>query len=193
MQSRRMACSVYGSQFLMEALYEASDAEYALYLLTKTDDRSWYNMIRAGSTISMEAWDNKYKSNQDWNHAWGAAPANIIPRKLMGVEPLAPGFDRVRIRPQTASLARAKALIPTIKGEISLEIENREGEYRMQLTIPANMDSEVYLPLLSKKYEVTTNGVVQKTTKVKDAPFIYLGSLPPGNYTITMKSVGKTP
>ena len=23
------------------------------------------------------------------NHAWGAAPANILPRKLMGVEPLA--------------------------------------------------------------------------------------------------------
>ncbi|MDR0744224.1 MAG: family 78 glycoside hydrolase catalytic domain, partial [Tannerella sp.] len=144
--SRKMACSVYGSQFLMEALYEASDAEYALHMLTKTDDRSWYNMIRAGSTISLEAWDNKYKPNQDWNHAWGAAPANIIPRKLMGVEPLLPGFDKVRIQPQLASLSHAKAAIPTIKGEIRLEIENKDGEYRMLLTTPANMESEVYLP-----------------------------------------------
>lgn len=72
-QTRGMACSVYGSQFLMDALYEANDAEYALHMLTKTDDRSWYNMIRVGSTISLEAWDNKYKPNQDWNHAWGAA------------------------------------------------------------------------------------------------------------------------
>jgi hypothetical protein len=186
-QSRKMACSVYGSQFLMEALYEASDAEYALHLLTKTDDRSWYNMIRVGSTISLEAWDNKYKPNQDWNHIWGAAPANIIPRKLMGVEPLAPGFDKVRVKPQLASLSRAKAVIPTIKGAIRLEIENRNGEYHMRLTIPANMESEVYLPLLSKKYEVTTNGNVQKTAKVKDAPFICLGVLPSGNYTISMK------
>ena len=77
-QTRGMACSVYGSQFLMDALYEANDAEYALHMLTKTDDRSWYNMIRVGSTISLEAWDNKYKPNQDWNHAWGAAPANIL-------------------------------------------------------------------------------------------------------------------
>ena len=89
-QTRGMACSVYSSQFLMDALYEANDAEYALHMLTKTDDRSWYNMIRVGSTISLEAWDNKYKPNQDWNHAWGAAPANIIPRRLMGVEPLRP-------------------------------------------------------------------------------------------------------
>jgi hypothetical protein len=192
MRGRGMACSVYGSQFLMDALYEASDAEYALHLLTKTDDRSWYNMIRTGSTISLEAWDNKYKPNQDWNHAWGAAPANIIPRKLMGVEPLLPGFDRVRIRPQLASLSHAKAVIPSIKGEIRLEIENTAGVYRMLLTTPANVESDVYLPLPSGKYEVKNNGVVQATTKVKDASFIYLGCLPPGSYTIEMKSVGKT-
>ena len=66
-RSRGMACSVYGAQFLLDALYEAEDADYALQLLTKTDDRSWYNMIRVGSTVSLEAWDNKYKPNQDWN------------------------------------------------------------------------------------------------------------------------------
>jgi hypothetical protein len=185
-RSRRMACSVYGSQFLMDALYDANDADYALSMLVKTDDRGWFNMIREGSTISMEAWDNKYKPNQDWNHAWGAAPANIIPRKLMGVEPLTPGFDLVRIRPQIASLTRAKSVIPTIKGQITLEIENRQGEYLMRLTLPANMESEVYLPLLSKKYEVTTNGNLQKTTPVKGAPFLSLGNIPSGTYTIKM-------
>ncbi|MDR2914988.1 MAG: hypothetical protein LBV74_09190 [Tannerella sp.] len=184
--TRKMACSVYGSQFLMDALYDASDAEYALSMLTKTDDRGWYNMIRVGSTISLEAWDNKYKPNQDWNHAWGAVPANIIPRKLMGVEPLLPGFDKVRIKPQLASLSWAKAVIPTIKGAISLEIENKKGEFRMQVTIPANMESEVYLPLLSNKYEVKANGVIQKTTREKNAPFISLGNIPSGAYTITM-------
>jgi hypothetical protein len=185
-ESRKMACSVYGAQFLMEALYGASDAEYALSLLTKTDDRGWYNMIRAGSTISLEAWDDKYKPNQDWNHAWGAAPANIIPRRLMGVEPLLPGFEKVRIKPQTASLAWAKAVIPTIKGAVRLEVENKKGEYRMQLTLPANMDGEVYLPLLSKTCEVRLNGRLQKTVRLKDAPFISLGNLPPGAYTVTM-------
>src|SRR5690606_731899 len=65
-RSRGMACSVYGSQFLMDATYMAGDADYGLSLLTSQSDRSWYNMIRAGSTITMEAWDNKYKPNQDW-------------------------------------------------------------------------------------------------------------------------------
>lgn len=39
-------------------------------------------MIDQGSTITMEAWSLKAKPNQDWNHAWGAAPANLLPRYL---------------------------------------------------------------------------------------------------------------
>jgi len=187
MHTRKMACSVYGSQFFMDALYEASDADYALEMLTKTDDRGWYNMIRVGSTISLEAWDNKYKPNQDWNHAWGAAPANVIPRKLMGVEPLTPGFDKVRIKPQIASLTYAKAVVPTIKGNVCLDIDNKKGEYCLHLTIPANMESEVYLPLLARKYEVTKDGNPIKTTLVKDAPFISLGVIPSGACTIVMR------
>lgn len=185
-RSRGMACSVYGSQFLMDALYEAGDAEYALQMLTKTDDRSWYNMIRVGSTISLEAWDNKYKPNQDWNHAWGAAPANLIPRRLMGVEPLTPGYSLARIKPQLGSLEWARVTIPTIKGEIRMAVENKKQHYRIELSIPANMEAEVYLPLPAGKYEVHINGSVVKTTRVKGEPFLYAGKIPSGTYTITM-------
>lgn len=186
-QSRGMACSVYGSQFLMDALYEASAADYALHLMTKTDDRSWYNMIRVGSTITLEAWDNKYKPNQDWNHAWGAVPANIIPRKLMGVEPLTPGYGLARIKPQLGSLAEASATIPTIKGEIRLAIENKKEEYSMSITIPANMEAEVYLPLPEGKYEVSKDGTALKTTRVKGKPFLYAGRIPSGTHSIVMR------
>jgi hypothetical protein len=114
-RTRGMACSVYGSQFLMDAIYDGNDGDYGLQLLASTAERSWYNMIRVGSTITLEAWDNKYKPNQDWNHAWGAVPANLIPRKLMGIEPLEPGFSRIRIKPQPSTLEWANILFPTEK------------------------------------------------------------------------------
>ncbi|MDR1764070.1 MAG: family 78 glycoside hydrolase catalytic domain [Dysgonamonadaceae bacterium] len=145
-ESRGMACSVYGAQFLLDALYNANDADYALKMLTKTDDRGWYNMLRVGSTITLEAWDNRYKPNQDWNHAWGAVPANIIPRRLVGVEPLSPAFDLVRIKPQIADLKFVTAKIPTIKGNIEVEIHNDAKNYSLTVKIPANMEAEVYLP-----------------------------------------------
>ncbi|MDD2436524.1 MAG: alpha-L-rhamnosidase C-terminal domain-containing protein [Massilibacteroides sp.] len=184
--SRGMACSVYGAQFLMDALYEAGDAEYALKMLTKTDDRSWYNMIRLGSTISLEAWDDKYKPNQDWNHAWGAVPANIIPRKLMGVEPLSAGCDWVRILPQLGSLEWAKATIPTIRGEVKMDVENKPGQYILQVIIPANMKAEIYLPMPKSKYKLITNGVAMKASRVKGKPFLYLGQFKSGTYTIQL-------
>lgn len=152
-KSRGMACSVYGAQFLLDALYEAGEAEAALRLLSSTARRSWYNMLRIGSTITTEAWDDVYKPNQDWNHAWGAAAANIITRRLMGVEPLEPGFGRIRIKPQPGSLEAASARIPTIRGTVTVSF--REGV--LDVEIPANTEAEVWLPW-SGKCEIVRGG-----------------------------------
>jgi hypothetical protein len=158
-QSRGLACSVYGSQFLMDAVYDGHNADYGLQLLSSTSERSWYNMIRVGSTISLEAWDNKYKPNQDWNHAWGAAPANIIPRKLMGIEPMEPGFRKIRIKPQPGNLASAEIKTPTIRGDVLLSFTNKPQQFfSMNLTIPANTTADVCLPFWSKLQKVIMNG-----------------------------------
>jgi hypothetical protein len=158
-QSRGMACSVYGSQFLMDAVYDGNNASYGLELLSSTAERSWYNMIRVGSTITLEAWDNKYKPNQDWNHAWGAAPANIIPRKLMGIEPMEPGFRKIRIKPQPASLRFAEIKCPTIRGNVLMSFKNEPQQlFSMNLSIPANTTADVYLPFWSKSQKVAVNG-----------------------------------
>ena len=157
-KSRVMACSVYGSQFLMDGLYNAGEADYALELLASTAKRSWYNMIREGSTISMEAWDNIYKNNQDWNHAWGAVPANAIPRGLWGIKPKTPGFSVATIKPQLSILENSSVKVPTILGEIKAEyvkVHGRLKKYTVEL--PANMIAEFELNTSSDDV-VTLNG-----------------------------------
>jgi hypothetical protein len=162
-QSRGLACSVYGSQFLLDAVYDGNNGQYGLDLLSSTAERSWYNMIREGSTISMEAWGNKYKPNQDWNHAWGAAPANIIPRRLMGIEPLEPGFRKIRIKPQPASLEHAEIKCPTIRGEVLVSFQNQLQQlFVLNVTTPANTTADVYLPFWSKSQKVTKDGTPVK-------------------------------
>ena len=184
-KSKGMASSVYGSQFLMEALYDGDEGVYARKLLTDSGIRSWYNMIRVGSTITLEAWDNSFKPNQDWNHAWGAAPANIIPRKLMGIEPSAPGFAEVTIRPQTGDLEHAEILTPTIRGPISLKITNKET-YTLSLTIPANMSGQVYLPILEGKSVLSRNGKRIKAEQVSGKPYWNAGKIESGSWIFTM-------
>src|SRR5690554_4030458 len=184
-RSRGMACSVYGSQFLLDGIYDAHDADYGLQLLTSTGERSWYNMIRVGSTISLEAWDNKYKPNQDWNHAWGAAPANLIPRKLMGIEPLEPGFSKIRIKPQPSSLEFAEIKHPTIKGEIKAKFKNSSNEFMLEVDIPGNTTAELHLPFYSSKQKVFINNepVVYK----KQRNFTVIDNIGSGIWVVTIQ------
>jgi hypothetical protein len=141
-----MACSVYGAQYLLEGLYQNGEGDYGLQLMTATNDRSWWNMIKSGSTMTMEAWDMKYKPNSDWNHPWGAAPANIITRYVWGITPAEPGFGKVIIKPQLATLSFSKIKVPTIHGPIKAEykrIDQQHGLFIIEL--PPGMNGSVIL------------------------------------------------
>jgi hypothetical protein len=163
-QAKGMAASVYGSQFLLDALYNANETKYALSLLTDTGLRSWYNMIRTGSTITTEAWDTRFKSNQDWNHAWGAAPANLIVRKLMGVEPITLAFGTIQIKPQPDTLRQATLDYTTLRGVVKVSFENTPRRFQLSTTLPANTTGTVYLPRKNAKGVVYQDGKAIKAT-----------------------------
>lgn len=141
LKSRGMACSVYPAQFLLEGLFEAREADYAIGLMTGRDLRSWHNMMAKGATITMEAWDQTFKPNQDWNHAWGAAPANIIARYVLGVRPLEPGYGRIVIDPQLGALSEAEGIVPTIRGPVWVRAwrEAKTGQIHREFKVPGNV------------------------------------------------------
>ncbi len=159
-RSRGMRCSVYGAQFLLDAVYEGGDGAYGFERMTADDLRGWLNMLRVGSTISLEAWDDRYKPNQDWNHAWGAAPANVIPRKLVGVEPTSPGFATLRVKPQIAGLKRVDAVVPTIRGPVEVRIARpTDAVYTLAVSLPGNVKADVFVPALSDDDALYVDGV----------------------------------
>jgi hypothetical protein len=104
-------------------------------------------MLRQGATITWEAWDNRFKPNQDWNHAWGAAPANIIPRYVLGVRPLSPGYGRVQIAPQPGPLQELRGTVPTIRGPIRVNVtRDSNGRWHVDYTVPPGVTVELLLP-----------------------------------------------
>lgn len=142
---RGMAGSVYAAQYLLEGLFENDADARALALMTAPTDRSWKHMVESGTTITWEAWDQKYKPNQDWNHAWGAAPANLLPRYVLGAKPLTPGWSRASIRPHPGTLKSAEGKIPTPRGPI-LVSWTQDGGFKLSLTLPEGMTAQVQLP-----------------------------------------------
>ena len=185
--AKGMACSVYGAQYLLEALFEAGRDDAAIALMTSTAERSWMNMLKEGSTISMEAWGKKFKPNLDWNHAWGAAPANIIPRYVLGVRPLTPGFEQVLIRPQSGSL-EVQGVVPTIRGPVTVGVRQKKGKnYKLTVEIPVNMTARLELPPLPvRDGELTFDGDDAKPV-FKDGRLIF-DDVASGSHTVVWKA-----
>jgi hypothetical protein len=119
-------------------------------MLTKKDERSWFHMLEQGAGMTMEAWDLKFKPNLDWNHAWGAAPSNLIAFRLMGIQPSSPGFVEARIRPEIGNLKMAEIQLPTAKGRIYEKITQDAKQYSLELKLPGNMKSRLELPVFSR-------------------------------------------
>ncbi len=143
-----MRCSVFGAQFLLEAFGEAGNGKELVKLLTATDDRSWAHMLYdVQSGMTTEAWDNTVKPNQDWNHAWGTAPANIIPRYLFGIKPLEPGFKKILIKPiLMGTVDNAAVTVPTQYGIINVDYKQEDGKDWFKIDIPDGCTAELVEP-----------------------------------------------
>ena len=124
LKGKGMACSVYGAQYLLDACFELGLGAHAVDLMTSDGLRSWRNMLRAGATVTMEAWDNSVKPNQDWNHSWATAPANVVARRLFGIRPLEMGFRRFCVEPDLSVLKNGFYRQPTPMGPIEVTVKD---------------------------------------------------------------------
>eukprot|EP00903_Cladosiphon_okamuranus_P004089 g4087.t1 len=167
LETRGMRCSVYAAQYLMDALFQNNAADAAIAMATAETDRSWRHMVESGTTITWEAWDMKYKPNQDWNHAWGAAPANLFPRYILGAEAVEPGWKTAVIRPQPAGLRYAGGKIPTPRGPILIEW-NREKTFQISIRLPTGISARVDLPAPPSSTGVFRDGKQVPATRLAD-------------------------
>ncbi len=160
-----MPASVYGAQYLLEGLFENNDSDTALALMTTNGPRGWLNMINTGSTLTTEAWNFQDKSNMDWNHPWGAAPANLLTRYVIGLRPLDPGYDQVLIQPQLGTtLSYVQAVVPTIRGPFSIQEARTDDSFRVVADIPGNVTATVLLPVTSTNVIVRVDGNIAAAT-----------------------------
>ena len=181
-QSRGMACSVYGAQYLLEALYEAGKPDDAFKLMTSHTKRSWWHMLELGSTMTLEAWDAQAKPNLTWNHAWGAAPANIISRYVLGVRPLQPGYTHILIAPHPSGLNWMRGMVPTPLGPVKIDWQQQAG-MRLIVEVPAGAKARVVLPVATDTSEtISLDG--QPVETVMENGTRVLDDLSPGTHTI---------
>ena len=178
--SQGMRMSVYGAQFLLDALFNAGEDRAAIELMTSREQFSWLHMMDdLHATIAMEAWDPAIKPNATFSHAWGTAPANVVPRHVVGMEAIEPGASQLRIAPKPGDLAWFKATLPTIRGAVNASYA-RPGPVLLEISLPPNVTAELSLQglHLSASERVSIDGKPMDTTGIH--------RLRPGRVTIVL-------
>merc|ERR1712190_476108 len=111
-----------------------------------TSPYTWKLMLDANATTTLEAWTKKDKPNPSWSHPWCSAPANAIPRFLMGVYPLESDFARFMIQPQPGNLTWASLSLQIPPGRLHLGINQTSEAIAVNIVVPPTSSAKVCLP-----------------------------------------------
>jgi alpha-L-rhamnosidase len=125
--------SIYFRAYTNSTLREAGLGERYLEVL-----EPWREMLKDGLTTWSE-W-NGPDTRSDC-HAWGASPNFEIFRTLVGIESVAPAFQRVRIAPNLGALKHVSAKMPHPNGQIIVELINGR-RFTADVTLPPGISGE---------------------------------------------------
>jgi hypothetical protein len=123
-------------------------------------------MLEKGATTFWETFPG-YRKNH-WSrslcHGWSAAPTYFLSTQILGIQPTAPGYARVRITPHSFTLDWAEGTIPTPHGDIYIRWTRTRQGLEVETSLPAGVSGELAGedPTGQPEYLNGTQGTIQK-------------------------------
>lgn len=145
-----VSTGIFGTKMLFDVLRILEKEDWAYKIANQRTFPGWGYMLDQGATTLWETWaysDNVYSQN----HPMFGSINEWFYRSILGINPLAPGFKEILIKPQiVGDLTWAKGHYQSIHGKIASEWKIDNDQFYMNITIPPNTTAEVWLP---KNYE----------------------------------------
>ncbi|HVO42917.1 MAG TPA: family 78 glycoside hydrolase catalytic domain, partial [Aggregatilineales bacterium] len=131
--------------FTLQTLFEENLASDALQILRE----QWNKILEKGATTFWETFPGLL--SEHWSrslcHGWSAAPAYFLSTQVLGVQPTAAGYRRIRIAPQPFNLRWASGSVPTPLGLVTVDWRiNESGRMEIAYSAPEGCDVEVVEP-----------------------------------------------
>ena len=131
--------SPYMEYYVLEALckmgeYEAADSRIK---------ERYEDMVNKDYSTLWEFW-NSWQGTM--NHAWSGGPLVIMSKHFAGIAPIEAGYEKVKIDPQYALSDTLSCTVPSVKGLITLNYEKTSDNYIINVTLPENMKTVLYIP-----------------------------------------------
>lgn len=126
---------------LLDVLCDYGFKEHATKVLWQDTCPSWLYEVKMGATSIWEAWDavdeNGKASSASLNHYAFGAVCDFIYRRICGIRPLTPGFEKIRIYPELINrLEWSDMAYETVFGLLNVHWEKNRNRLDYKLTIP---------------------------------------------------------
>ena len=160
--------SVFISHFFLKMLYQNNFDDIALQYLKSQSERSWSSMINNGLTMTSEVWQEETKKDMDYSHAWGSSPIFHVIRNIVGLNPVAPLYDKIIISPKPGNLESFSSKVVTPKGVFKIEYISNNKTIIYKVKYPKNFDNfEIIIEKIKfKNYDFYLNDI--KKLRYKD-------------------------
>ncbi len=148
-----------GTPYILFALADNGHADEAYKMLLNTECPSWLYAVKAGGTTVWERWDGITPDGRvniakdgtggmlSFNHYAFGSVGDFMYRRILGMEPLAGGYRKYRVRPVLGggiTYARGNVKTPFGKASTYWRIDN--GKFRLEIVVPACCECVVELP-----------------------------------------------
>lgn len=156
-----VSSGIFGVMMMFDVLRTRDQNEVAYKIANQRDYPGWGYMLSKGATTLWETWE--YPDNApSQNHPMFGSIDEWFYRSLLGINPAAPGFEKILIKPQPAGdLTWAKGSYTSVKGLIGSDWRLEDGKFRLTAIIPPNTTAEVWIKskegsVLTESGKVTT-------------------------------------
>jgi hypothetical protein len=146
--TKKTYSSCFFDRWVFEALCTMGKQEHALMRMQER----YRTMIASSISTLWEHYDRWWASQMDafdagssLNHGWNP-PALILSQTIAGVSPEAPGWSTYHVLPKEAFLNDIKVVVPSIRGNVTVELKKTASEYALTLTSPLATTAIVGIP-----------------------------------------------
>ncbi|MCM1123704.1 MAG: glycoside hydrolase family 78 protein [Eubacterium sp.] len=152
-----MTTGFFATEHLLPTLIEAGETELAYDILLQEGCPGWMYQINRGATTTWERWDairedgtiNEEKVTDDnmvsFNHYAFGSVGEFYYQYILGIKPLKPGFQKVKVQPYPDKrLGSVAGSYLSRAGEIQ-SAWSYEGD-KLIITVTVPTEAEIYLP-----------------------------------------------
>lgn len=137
----QMNASPYMEKYVLDAMFKM---DYDTEAITRMKTR--YAEMLADDMTTL--WED-FRGYGTKNHAWSGGPLISMSANIAGVAPDTAGYEQYHVIPQLGNLNNVSAKVPSVKGDINVNISRSSSSFTLKLSSPANTVARVAIPRFS--------------------------------------------